>query len=76
MFVSIEPIMQFSDMFADRVRAFEPWGVAVGYNNYSNGLLEPSLAETEELITALEGFTTVYRKTIRESTRSKRGRTP
>ena len=71
LFVSIEPIMQFSDEFAAQIRTFKPWGVAVGYDNYKNGLPEPSLAETEALIAALAEFSVVYRKTIRESTSSK-----
>ena len=66
LFVSIEPIMRFSNDFVDQLRKIGPWAVAVGYDNYGNGLPEPSLAATEGLIKELETFTQVYRKTIRE----------
>ena len=67
-FVSIEPIMDFSHSFAERIAEIEPEFVAVGYDNYSNKLPEPSLAKTEELIEALESVgIKVYRKTMREA---------
>jgi len=66
-FISIEPIMKFTPEFEKEIRKIEPWAVAVGYDNYSNGLPEPRMAATEYLISQLETFTTVYRKTIRES---------
>jgi len=71
LFVSVEPIMEFSENFVDELRKIKPWSIAVGYDNYNNGLPEPSLAETEALITGLSEFSVVYRKTIRESTSSK-----
>ena len=75
LFISIEPIMDFSDDFISRIKEIKPWGVAVGYDNYNNNLPEPPLAKTEALITDLEGFTDVYRKTIREPIISKGERT-
>ena len=66
LFVSIEPIMRFSGDFVKQLRKIEPWGVAVGYDNYKNGLPEPSLAVTKDLIAELEDFTTVYIKTLRD----------
>ena len=66
-FVSVEPIMDFTDEFSEKIKKVEPWAVAVGYDNYKNKLPEPSLKKTEGLIKELEKFTKVYRKTIRES---------
>jgi len=64
-FISIEPIMKFSPTFIKDIHNINPWGVAVGYDNYHNELLEPTLKETLELIKQLKEFTTVYRKSIR-----------
>lgn len=66
-FISIEPIMKMTPNFEREISKINPWGVAVGYDNYNNGLPEPSLERTEILIKELETFTTVYRKTIREA---------
>ena len=66
-FVSIEPIMKFSPEFERDIMKIRPFAVAVGYDNYRNGLPEPNLAATEGLIKELETFTTVHRKTIRAS---------
>jgi hypothetical protein len=68
-FISIEPIMEFDrEYFLPSLSFIHPWVVAIGYDNYHNGLPEPSLAKTTELIKALEtrGIT-VYRKTLREA---------
>jgi protein gp37 len=64
--VSIEPIMQFSPEFLLKIRMIQPEFVALGYDNYNNGLPEPKLEITEILISGLELSTKVYRKTIRE----------
>jgi len=67
-FICVEPIVKFSNRFADRILEAEPWAVAVGYDGYNNHLPEPSKAETEELIRQLEDAgITVYRKRIREA---------
>lgn len=68
LFVSIEPIMKFFKHFAImELLPLKLWGVAVGYDNYNNKLVEPTLAETEQLIKELEGNgVNMYRKTIRE----------
>ena len=66
-FVSIEPIMKFSPDFERELMKVRPQAIAVGYDNYKNGLPEPKLVATEALIKELETFTTVYRKTIREA---------
>lgn len=66
--LSIEPIMKFDpDIFPLWIAAISPKFVAVGYDNYDNGLPEPSLAETERLISILEAAgIKVYRKSLRE----------
>lgn len=64
-FICIEPIMDFSENFAEKVKKAEPWAVAVGYDNYNMGLPEPELSKTKELILEIEKYTTVYKKTLR-----------
>jgi hypothetical protein len=65
--VAIEPIMMFSPNFIRRLLPIQPEFVAVGYDNYGNGLDEPSLEITEILILGLEAYgIKVYRKSIRE----------
>ena len=66
-FVCIEPIIRFTSLFANRLSYIEPKNIAIGYDNHKNKLPEPSLYETEKLISELEKFTTVHRKTIREA---------
>jgi len=67
LFISIEPIMTFTNRFIERIRDIGPWGVAVGYDNYHNHLPEPRIEDTEDLISELQDFTTVYIKTLRTS---------
>jgi len=68
LFVSIEPILDCDPWdFADRIMRIEPWKVAVGFDNYGNRLPEPSLEKVERLISYLEQFTEVERKTIRRA---------
>jgi DNA repair photolyase len=66
--ISIEPIMDFDlEPFANAIIKANPEFVAVGYDNYKNGLVEPSFSKTVHLIHALEGAgIKVYRKTIRD----------
>lgn len=66
--VSIEPIMDFDlDIFVDMICRIKPAFVAVGYDNYNNGLCEPELEKTMQLIKALEDKgIIVYTKTLRE----------
>lgn len=70
-FVSIEPVLDFyndlSENFARRLKALNPWAVAVGYDNYNNCLPEPCLEDTLKLIVDLEKFTTVYKKSLRKA---------
>jgi len=65
LFISIEPILDFTEDFAEQIRMVRPWAVAVGYDNYHNRLPEPPLEKTKRLIEDLEEFTRVYRKTLR-----------
>jgi len=65
-FISIEPIMEFTDYFPLRIAEIKPLMVFVGYDNYRNRLPEPSLQRTMWLMNELErrGIE-VRRKTIR-----------
>ena len=66
--ISIEPIMDFDlDILVGWLKDIDPTIVYVGYDNYNNGLPEPSLAKTIELVSKLEDFTQVSPKTIREA---------
>lgn len=66
--VSIEPIMDFSENFPYKVVSMKPDFVAVGYDNYNNGLPEPSLDRVRDLIAVLEEWKIkVYEKTMREA---------
>jgi len=65
--VSIEPIMDFDlDVLVQWMKEIKPAIVYVGYDNYGNGLPEPSLHKTEQLIEQLETFTRVRKKTLRD----------
>jgi DNA repair photolyase len=65
-FISIEPIMEFTDYFPLKIAEIKPLMVFVGYDNYRNRLPEPSLQRTMWLMDELErrGIE-VRRKTIR-----------
>lgn len=66
--VSIEPIMDFSENFPYKVVSMKPDFVAIGYDNYNNGLPEPSLDRVRDLIAVLEEWKIkVYQKTMREA---------
>lgn len=66
--VSIEPIMDFDlDIFTQWIRDTGPSLVHIGYDNYNNGLPEPSLAKTKDLIEKVQTYTRVRTKTIREA---------
>lgn len=68
-FISIEPIMDFDrEYLLPWLNIIHPWAIAIGYDNYNNGLPEPSLAKTMELIESLrKRGITVYEKTLREA---------
>lgn len=68
LFVSVEPIRNFSLQFLDALLSCNPWGIALGYDNYNCGLDEPLLAFTFKLANDLKhSGITVYRKTFRPS---------
>jgi len=64
-FVSMEPVLKFTPEFPEKIHLIRPEAVAVGYDNYNHRLPEPSRTEAESLIHHLNGYTTVYRKSIR-----------
>ena len=65
--VCIEPIMNFTDDFPYKIASLKPEFVAVGYDNYNSGLVEPSLGRTQDLIAVLKDWgIKVYEKTLRE----------
>lgn len=64
-FVSVEPILDFTGEFSEKIRGIGPFMVYVGYDNYNNRLPEPPLKKTKKLIRELMGFTLVIKKTIR-----------
>jgi len=68
-FISVEPIMEFDRAeLLPILNYIHPWAIAIGYDNYNNGLPEPSLSKTRELIGSLRrrGIA-VYEKTLREA---------
>lgn len=66
--VCIEPIMNFSDAFASKIVSLKPEFVAIGYDNYNTGLVEPSLSKTKDLIAVLKDWDIqVYEKTLRNA---------
>ena len=65
--VAIEPIMEFTPSFQEQLFSLHPEFVAVGYDNYGNGLEEPELEDTMALIHGFENRgVKVFRKTLRE----------
>lgn len=67
--VSVEPVMRFTSRFVEMIKGLQPEleFVFVGYDNYDNGLPEPSLAETRGLIAGLRAAgVVVYEKNMRE----------
>jgi len=66
-FISIEPIMPFSEHLPRKIERAAPWMVAIGYDNYANKLPEPRKQDTEWLIKQLQKFTLLDLKTIRKA---------
>jgi DNA repair photolyase len=66
--LSIEPIMDFDlERFCLWIAKVKPEFVAVGYDNYHNGLIEPTFSKTIHLIHMLEAAgIKVYKKTLRD----------
>ncbi len=66
--ISVEPIADFDlEIMVEWVKRIAPIIVSVGYDNYGNSLIEPSLAKTMLLVQDLRNFTKVELKTIREA---------
>jgi len=66
--ITIEPILWFNKTkLVSICKEIGPEWVAVGYDSKANYLPEPPLSKTLELISELETFTRVERKTLRES---------
>ncbi len=66
--ISIEPILDFTMGFPERILDANPEFVYVGYDNYNCGLPEPPLHKTMELIDILRQHgITVYTKTLRKA---------
>ena len=65
--ICIEPIMDFSKDFAEKIKKVKPWAVVFGYDNYNMGLPEPKLSKVLALISEIEKYSTVYKKTLRGS---------
>ena len=67
-FLSIEPILDFTSEFWEKIVEINPFMIYVGYDNYNNKLPEPTLDKTLRLIQKLseEGFL-VLKKTIRRA---------
>jgi len=67
-FISIEPVLEFSETFAEKIAEISPLVVYIGYDNYNHKLPEPPLHKTLALIKKLEekGITT-FKKTLRRS---------
>lgn len=64
--ISIEPILDFDlSIFSRWIKDIKPLIVFVGYDNYSHGLREPTLKQTNELISVLSKTSLVIEKTIR-----------
>ena len=66
--ISVEPIVDFDlEELLTMLTAVRPWMVAVGYDSLANGLPEPSLEKTMQLIAELEkAGIKVERKLLRE----------
>jgi len=67
-FLSIEPILDFTSEFWEKIVEINPFMIYVEYDNYNNRLPEPTLDKTLQLIRKLseEGFL-VLKKTIRRA---------
>jgi DNA repair photolyase len=67
-FISIEPILDFTENFAHVISRIKPFMVYVGYDNYSNRLPEPRMKKTLNLIHELLNMgINVQEKTIRKA---------
>ena len=65
--ITVEPIMGFSKGFADFLEKIHPEVVYVGYDSKNNGLIEPSLDQTMQLIEQVKKFAEVRPKLLRKA---------
>ena len=65
--ITIEPIMGFSEGFADFLKEIHPEVVYVGYDSKKHGLIEPSLGQTMKLIEQVKKFAEVRTKLLRKA---------
>ena len=61
-FITIEPIMEFSDQFLEMLKSINPKQINIGADSGRNNLPEPSKEKVLKLISELETFTKVHRK--------------
>lgn len=65
--VTVEPIMGFTQEFVNLLKEIRPVVVYVGYDSKNHNLMEPSLDRTKELITQIERFAEVRTKLLRKA---------
>ena len=65
--ITVEPIMGFSDGFADFLEEIHPDVVYVGYDSKNNHLIEPSLERTMMFIEQVKRFAEVRPKLLRKA---------
>ena len=65
--ITVEPIMGFTEGFADFLEEIHPEVVYVGYDSKNHHLREPSLEETMQLIEQVKKFAEVRPKLLRKA---------
>lgn len=65
--ITVEPIMGFSQGFAEFLEEIHPEVVYIGYDSKKHGLIEPSLDQTMKLIERVEKFAEVRPKLLRKA---------
>lgn len=66
-YITIEPILDFSQDFASVIREIKPKFVYIGYDNHNTNLPEPELQKTRNLLDELGKFVEVRVKTLRRA---------
>ena len=65
--ITVEPIMGFTNLFAEWLEEIHPEVVYIGYDSKNHHLREPSLAQTKELIKQVKRFAEVRTKLLRKA---------
>lgn len=65
--ITVEPIMGFTNKFADKLKEINPEVVYLGYDSKNHHLLEPTLEQTKELIRRVSEFAEVRTKLLRKA---------